>query len=58
MQSRVPDALVTDLADVNRIGKQFIERSPEEQVPAGYASRSLQRLCSAKISGLTLKRGK
>ena len=34
MQSRVADALVANLADVNRVGKQLIERSSQKQVPA------------------------
>jgi hypothetical protein len=33
MQPRVAGSLVTDLADVNWIGKQFIERAPEEWIP-------------------------
>ena len=33
MQSRVVDALVTNLANVNGIGKQCVERSPEKRVP-------------------------
>jgi hypothetical protein len=34
VQPRVAEALVTNLADVNGVGKQLVERSPEEQVPA------------------------
>src|SRR5271167_2920514 len=41
MQPRVADAFVANLANVNGVGKQFVERSPEEQIPA----RSFAILC-------------
>ena len=46
MEPRVADALVTDFADVNGVGKQSIERSPEEQVPA----RSSAIFCNLSVA--------
>src|SRR5437899_10587797 len=43
MQSRVADAPVKNLADVNWIGKQLVERSAEKEIPA----RSLAILCNS-----------
>jgi hypothetical protein len=34
MQSRMADALVANLTDVNGVGEQLIKRSAEEQFPA------------------------
>src|ERR1700730_11599931 len=45
MQSPLVDALVANLANVNGIGKQFVERSPEKQVP----TRSFTVPCNSHL---------